>query len=181
MKIDWEMQRTCTRPDLVFPRPNTIAEARRRLIQYLNQREEREKTLKEVVTGYGRTFSKGREGVLEITRFYLEHITSNVDGTELSIDWVEFIWNFGQFIGFQLIDLAPSGKLRWVVENIAVRSAPPRFVFRIYGYAGASESFDPDRLLLDIGRAKISGEEVSDLIIVAHMNRILRLCNERPQ
>jgi hypothetical protein len=176
VKADWSKQYPCSRPDLVRPHPRTTLEARARLKQYLDQRSFRRETLGAVLQANGITIEETREGIAEITQFFLSSVSQGEDWRELSSPCIEFLWNFGQFIGEQLIGWASGCRLRWIVENVSPRATEPRFVFRIAGYSGASESFDPDGLLLRLARAQMEGETVSELIVIAHMNRVLRLC-----
>jgi hypothetical protein len=176
MQADWTKQVERTRPDLIEPIPFSKLQAKGRLRQYLDQRECREKTLTSVLESNGIKLERTRESIVEATRFFINSASPGEEGREFSANFIEFLWNLGQFIGTCAIDWSFGSKLKWIVEDIAVPGTNPRFVFRISGYAGTSESFDPDLLLLQVARAKLEGHSVSELIVVAQLNRIIRLC-----
>lgn len=179
MSIDWSRQIELTRPDMFGDPPSTLAQAKGRLKQYLAQREIRRANLKDVLMDNGVTFGTTQGEIVSMTEFFLKAVAEDKFIDSFSNRFVDFLWNFGQFIGDVAIDMAPTGVNRWKVENNAIRGCPPRFVFVVYGYALESQSFDPDKYLTVAAFAKKAGEEVRSDFVIGKLNYILALAGNR--
>jgi hypothetical protein len=170
--IDWKRQIDLPHPGYVSPQPLNATEAKLRLKQYLSQRDVRKTNLKVVIDDNGYQFSDDLDGIVECTKLFIAAAKSGEGGKELPDTYVEFLWNFGQFIGDHLISSHPKRVLKWTVENISIDRQHPHFVFAVKGYAGASEVFMPDRYLLQVAREIIGGLDVPSSIIRMQCERI---------
>jgi hypothetical protein len=179
MSIDWGRQIELTRPDMLGDPPSTLAQAKSRLKQYLAQREIRRTNLKDVLMDNGVTFGTTPDEIVSMTELFLKAVAEDKSIDSFSNQFVDFLWNFGQFIGDLAIDMAQTGVNRWKVENNAIRGCPPRYVFVVYGYALESQSFNPDKYLTVAAFAKKAGKEVRSDFVIGKLNYISAIAAKR--
>ena len=179
MSINWSRQIELTRPDIVGDAPSNLVEAKTKLKQYLAQREIRRENLKNVLMDNRVPFGNSKSEIVLMTEFFLKAVAEDTTIDGFSNQFVDFLWNFGQFIGDLAIDMAPAGVNRWKVENKAIKGCSPQYAFVVYGYALESQSFEPDSYLIASAFAKKAGREAKSDFVVGKLNYILALANKR--
>ncbi|MGB7268747.1 MAG: hypothetical protein WBC90_04390 [Albidovulum sp.] len=176
MQFDLKSQVEMPRPDFVEPRPVNYREARTRLEHYVKQGPLRLNILRKVLEENGISLGNSNEDVFEVSEFLLENVKADSVSGEPNSHWIEFIWNFGYFIGNIMIDRDPRSKLRWGVENVAIRGSLPKYVICIRGYPSSPGSFHPDNHLLGLARLAIREGKAEPVRVVGEINLSTMLC-----
>lgn len=142
------------RPDARAPYPKNFDEARKRLEEYLDERDVRFASASAFLADNDVQMDQSIESVRSVNRFVAGSVFANKEKTDLDPAWYGFIWDYALFLGDLAIQQASEfNQIKWDVIDVGLSKLgqPFKAAIVISNYPTKHFNMRPDKVIHQLG------------------------------